>query len=47
MVIVELSMTSLKVTEILELSVVVPFAGEVEATVGAVLSIPVFSTATV
>jgi len=40
-VIVELSITSLKVTEILELSVVVPFGGEVETTVGGVVSVVV------
>ena len=37
-VIVELSMSSLKVIETLELSVVVPFTGEFEATVGAIVS---------
>ena len=38
LVIVELSIISLKVAEILDTSVVVPFEGEVEETVGAVLS---------
>ena len=36
---VELSTTSLKVAEILELSVLVPLDGEVEETVGATVSI--------
>ena len=38
LVIVELSIISLKVAEMLDTSVVVPFEGEVEETVGAVLS---------
>ena len=38
LVIVELSIISLKVAEMLDTSVVVPFEGEVEETVGAVVS---------
>ena len=38
LVIVELSIISLKVAEMLDTSVVVPFEGEVEDTVGAVVS---------
>ena len=38
LVIVELSIDSLKVAEMLETTVVAPFEGEVDATVGAVLS---------
>ena len=38
LVIVELSINSLKVAEMLETTVVAPFEGEVDATVGAVVS---------
>ena len=44
---VELSTTSLKVAEKLETEVTAPFEGEVEETVGAVVSIPPFVPAIV
>ncbi len=47
LVIVEVSINSLKVAEMLETTVVAPSDGEVEETVGAVVSIPPFVPAIV